>query len=87
MEDQLINDTELNLETAHEPNVVHGGAVQTDDLSIDSLSKWSIKLHVISPIEPLGKMLAMVSGDLGPMREHVDARKKVQFHNCLAAGE
>jgi hypothetical protein len=26
MEDQLINDPELNLETVHEPNVIRGGA-------------------------------------------------------------
>ena len=87
MEDQLINDPELNLETAHEPDVVRGGAVQMNDLSIDGLSEWSIKLHVVSPVKPLGKTLAMVSRDLGPMREHINGRKKVNFHNCLAAGE
>jgi len=37
--------------------------------------------------KPLGKTLAMVSEDLGPMREHFDAHKKVHFHNCLATGE
>jgi hypothetical protein len=86
-EDQLINDPELNLVMAHEPNVVRGGAVKTDDLSINGLSEWSIKLHVVGPVEPLGEILAMVSGDLGPMHEHIDASKKVHFHNCLAAGE
>lgn len=87
MEDQLINDPELNLETAHEPDVIRGGAVQTDDPSIDGLSERSIKLHVVSPVEPLGKTLAMVSGDLGPMREHINARKKVHFHNCPPESE
>ena len=72
---------------AHEPDVVRGGAVQTDDLSIDGLSERSIELHVVSPVKPLGKTLAMVIEDLGPMREHFDAHKKVHFHNCLATGE
>jgi hypothetical protein len=32
VKDQLIDDPELNLVTAHEPDVVRGGAVETDDL-------------------------------------------------------
>ena len=87
VEDQLIDDPELDFATAHEPDVVRGRAVKPNDSSIDGRTKWSIELHVVSSIEPLGVTLAVVGGDLRPIREQIDTRRHVDFHDSIAARE
>ncbi len=87
VEDQLIDDPELYFVTAHELDVVRGRAVEPNDSSIDGRAKRSIELHVVSSIEPLGKALAVVGGDLRPMREQIDERRHVDFHDGFAARE
>ena len=82
VEDQLIDDSELD-----EPDVVRGRAVEPNDSSIDSRAKRSIELHVVSSIEPLGKALAVVGGDLRPMHEQIDECRYVDFHDGFAARE
>jgi len=61
VEDQLIDDPELNLVSAHKPDVVRGSAVEANNGSIIDCTERSIKRHVIGSIEPLGEMLAGVS--------------------------
>ena len=59
VEDQLIDDPELNLVLAHEPDVVRGSAVEANNGSINGCTEWSIKRHVVGSIEPLGETLAV----------------------------
>ena len=87
MEDQLIDDPELDFVTTYEPNVVRGRAVKPNDSSINGPAKRSIKRHVVSSIEPLGVTLAVVSGDLRPMHEQIDATRHVDFHDGFATRE
>ena len=87
VEDQLIDDPELNLVLAHEPDVVRGSAVEANNGSINGCTKWSIKRHVVGSIEPLGETLAVVSGYARSVREQIDARCEDDFHHLFATRE
>ena len=85
VEDQLINDPELDFVVVHDPYVIRGQAVETNDGLVDGLSKRTIELHVVSPIEPLVETLAVFGGDCRPMREQIDAHSHVHVHDFFAA--
>jgi hypothetical protein len=87
VEDQLIDDPELNLVSAHKPKVVRVSAVEANVGSINGCTKQSMKCHVVGSIEPLGDTLAVVGGYARPVREQIDARREVDFHHLLATRE
>ena len=83
----LKNDDPEDFVVAHKPYVIRGQAVEVNNGLVGGLSEWGIKLHVVSPIEPLGETLAVFGGDCHPMREQINVRSHVHVHDFFTTRE